>query len=68
MSAERNVAHMEFCKLLEAQVIREVIHMEWLANPVLVKKNNGKWRMCVDFTNFNKACPKMNSRSPASTR
>ena len=31
---------------------------EWLANIVLVKKANGKWRMCVDFTDLNKACPK----------
>ena len=31
---------------------------DWLANVVLVKKANGKWRMCVDFTNLNKACPK----------
>jgi len=29
-----------------------------LANVVLVKKANGKWRMCVDFTDLNKACPK----------
>ncbi len=25
---------------------------------MLVKKSNGKWRMCVDFTDLNKACPK----------
>ena len=31
---------------------------EWLANVVLVKKANGKWRMCVNFTDLNKACPK----------
>ncbi|XP_074376769.1 uncharacterized protein LOC141718283 [Apium graveolens] len=31
---------------------------QWLANPVLVKKPNGKWRTCVDFTDLNKACPK----------
>ena len=31
---------------------------EWLANPVVVKKKNGKWRVCVDFTDLNKACPK----------
>ena len=30
----------------------------WLANLILVKKANGKWRMCVDFTDLNKACPK----------
>ena len=24
----------------------------------MVMNANGKWRMCVDFTNLNKACPK----------
>jgi hypothetical protein len=37
----------------------EVVHPTWLANPVLVKKKNGKWRMCVDYTSLNKACPKV---------
>ena len=41
-----------------AGFIREVYYPEWLANVVLVKKANGKWRMCVDFTDLNKACPK----------
>ena len=36
----------------------EVYHLDWLANPILVKKKNGKWRMCVDYTDLNKACPK----------
>jgi hypothetical protein len=49
----------EIHKLLKARFIKEVHHPEWLANPVLVKKNNGKWRMCVDYTNLNKACPKV---------
>jgi hypothetical protein len=30
----------------------------WLANTVPVKKKNGKWRMCVDFTDLNKALRK----------
>ena len=38
--------------------IREVYYPDWLANVVLVKKTNRKWRMCVDFTNLNKACLK----------
>ena len=37
--------------------IREVYYLDWLANVVLMKKVNGKWRMCVDFTDLNKACP-----------
>ncbi|XP_075633605.1 uncharacterized protein LOC142606088 [Castanea sativa] len=44
-------------KLFEASFIREVFYPEWLANVVMVKKNNGKWRMYVDFTDINKACP-----------
>ena len=45
-------------KLLDAGFIREVYYPEWLANVVMVKKANGKWRMCVDFTDLNQACPK----------
>ncbi|XP_016167927.1 uncharacterized protein LOC107610382 [Arachis ipaensis] len=44
--------------LLEAGFIKEVKYPAWLANVVLVKKENGKWRMCVDYTDLNKACPK----------
>ncbi|PKA47437.1 RNA-directed DNA polymerase like [Apostasia shenzhenica] len=45
-------------KLLAAGFIREITYPSWLANVVVVKKNSGKWRMCVDFTDLNKACPK----------
>ncbi len=45
-------------KLLAAGFIIEVYYPNWLANVVMVKKSNGKWRMCVDFTNLNKACLK----------
>nr|AAU90115.1 putative polyprotein [Oryza sativa Japonica Group] len=48
----------EVARLLEADFIREVIHPEWLANPVVVPKTNGKLRMCIDYTDLNKACPK----------
>ena len=48
----------EVGKLLQAGAIREVGYPEWLANVVLVKKANGKWRLCIDFTDINKACPK----------
>ncbi|GKV18246.1 hypothetical protein SLEP1_g28653 [Rubroshorea leprosula] len=41
-----------------AGFIRRVEYSEWVSNPVLVKKPNGKWRMCIDFTNLNDACPK----------
>jgi hypothetical protein len=49
----------EVHKLLAAGFIKEVFHPEWLANPVLVKKKGGKWRMCVDYTGLNKACLKV---------
>ena len=48
----------EVQKLLEARAIREVQYLDWLANTVVVKKKSGKWRVHVDFTDLNKACPK----------
>jgi hypothetical protein len=49
----------EFSKLLMVGIIREVFHLEWLANPILVrKKNTNEWRKCVDYTDLNKHCPK----------
>jgi len=52
------VVKEETQKMLNAGHIKEIQYPEWLANVVLVKKANGKWRMCVDFTDLNKACPK----------
>jgi len=46
----------EITKLRAAGFIKEVFHSDWLANPVLVRKKTGKWRMCVDYTRLNKAC------------
>ena len=45
-------------KLKQAGAIKGVFYHEWLANTVVVKKKNGKWRVCVVFINLNKACPK----------
>ena len=45
-------------KLLKARFIREVNYIKWISNIVLVKKANGKWRMCIDFIDFNKVCLK----------
>ena len=42
----------------EVGATKEVFFPEWLANTVVVKKNNGKWRVCVGFTDLNRACPK----------
>jgi hypothetical protein len=51
-------ARNEVKRLLSAGVIREATYPEWLANIVMVKKANGKWRMCIDFIDLNKACLK----------
>ena len=48
----------EVGKLLQAGATREVEYPEWLANVLPVKKANGKWRLCIDFIDVNKACPK----------
>lgn len=48
----------EVDRLLKVGSIREVKYPDWLANPVVVKKKNGKWKVCVDFMDINKACPK----------
>ena len=45
-------------KLKQAGTIKEVFYLEWLANTVVVKNKNGKWWVCVDFTDLNKSCPK----------
>ena len=54
----------EMDKLLAANFIREVYYTEWLANIVMVKKANGKWRMCVDFTDLNSDYQKDNFPLP----
>ena len=48
----------EVTKLKQVGVIKEVFYPQCLANTVVVKKKTGKWRVCVDFTDLNKACPK----------
>ena len=48
----------EVAKLLNAGSIVEVRYPDWLSIPVVIEKKNGKWRVCVDFTDLNKACPK----------
>ncbi|KAJ9544420.1 hypothetical protein OSB04_024127 [Centaurea solstitialis] len=52
------VINDEVDNLLKTGKIREVEYPEWLANVVVVQKKNGKWRVCIDFTDLNKACPK----------
>jgi hypothetical protein len=54
----------EVARLIAAGFIMEVLHPDWLSNPVMVEKKKDEpaivkiWRMCVDYTNLNKACPK----------
>ena len=48
----------EVRRLKEAGAIREAFFPEWLANTVVVNKKNGKWTVCIDFTDLNRACPK----------
>jgi hypothetical protein len=56
---KREAIRAELARLVATGFIREVLHPEWLANPVLVlKKNKVDWRMCVDYTDLNKHCPK----------
>ena len=45
-------------KLKKTGAVKEVFYPEWLANIVVVKKKSRKWRVCVDFTDLNKACLK----------
>ena len=45
-------------KLKQARAIKEMFYLEWLANTVVVKKKSGKWPVCMDSTDLNKACPK----------
>nr|GFA31785.1 reverse transcriptase domain-containing protein [Tanacetum cinerariifolium] len=47
----------EVQKLVDAGIMREVYYHDWLSNPVMVKKHDESWRMCVDFTDLNRACP-----------
>ena len=56
--SRRQVAIEEANKLKQAGYVGEAQYTTWLANVVLVKKPNGKWRMCVDYTDLNKACPR----------
>jgi hypothetical protein len=60
----KQAAKAEVQRLLDAGVICPVKYPTWLSNVVLVKKKNGKWRMCVDFTSLNKACPNDNFPLP----
>ena len=55
---KRQAMGEELAKLLEAGFIRDIKHPDWLANLVMVPKKEKSWRLCVDFKDLNKACPK----------
>ena len=55
---QRQIIQTEVDNLLAAWFLREVKYPEWLANVVVVTKKGGKWRICVDYTDLNEACPK----------
>ncbi|KAL2253359.1 UNVERIFIED_CONTAM: Retrovirus-related Pol polyprotein from transposon opus [Sesamum indicum] len=57
-SDKNEIIRKEVDKLLNAGYVEEIQYTDWLSNVVLVPKSAGKWRMCVDFTDLNKACPK----------
>jgi hypothetical protein len=65
MSAEKTEAtKAEVHRLLEAKFIEPIAYPTWLSNVVMVQKKNEKWRMCIDFTNLNKAFTKDNFSLP----
>jgi hypothetical protein len=62
---KREAIQVELARLVSAGFIREVLHPKWLVNPIpVLKKNKVDWHMCVDYTDFNKHCPKDPFRLP----
>ncbi|GJW70466.1 hypothetical protein Tco_0127383 [Tanacetum coccineum] len=57
-SEKSQVVTKEVAEWLKARIVRPVKYPTWISNPVLLKKANGSWRMCIDFKNINSACPK----------
>ncbi|GJS77910.1 hypothetical protein Tco_0727791 [Tanacetum coccineum] len=57
-SEKSQVITKDVVEWLKAGIVRPVKYPTWISNPVLVKKGDGSWRMCIDFKNINSACPK----------
>ncbi|GJY30358.1 reverse transcriptase domain-containing protein [Tanacetum coccineum] len=65
LALERNEAiHTQVEELAKANILREVKNQTWVSNPVIMKKANGRWKLCIDFTDINKACPKEHHSLP----
>jgi hypothetical protein len=58
MQDKKEAIRVEITQLLVAGFNKAVYHPEWLANAVLVRKKNNGWRICIDYTDLNKHCPK----------
>lgn len=59
MDDERKMAlKEEVDRLKENNFIRDAYYPEWISNPVLVPKPNGKWRTCIDYSNLKKSLSK----------
>ncbi|GKD51523.1 reverse transcriptase domain-containing protein [Tanacetum coccineum] len=54
----RKVVKDEVAEWFKAGIVRKVRYPTWVANPVLVKKPDNNWRMCIDIKDLNKAYPK----------
>jgi hypothetical protein len=54
----KEVIRVEILKLLAAGFIRECKNPVWLAYPMLVPKKTGQWRICINYTDLNRHCPK----------
>ncbi|GJZ79913.1 hypothetical protein Tco_0833244 [Tanacetum coccineum] len=57
-SDQKETICKEVKELMKDNILQEVKYQTWVSNPDMVKKDNGKWKMCVDFTDVNNACPK----------
>ncbi|GKF55333.1 hypothetical protein Tco_0165673, partial [Tanacetum coccineum] len=57
-SERSQVVTQKVAEWLKAGIVRPVKYPTWISNPILVKKGDGSWRMCIDFKNINAACPK----------
>ncbi|GJV81092.1 reverse transcriptase domain-containing protein [Tanacetum coccineum] len=65
LAPERNKAiHTQVEELTKANILREVKYQTWVSNPVIVKKASERWKLCVDFMDINKACPKEHHSLP----